>query len=157
MEDIIRDMSVGAQNFTEFGQDDRPYHFRKLDAGDIWPMVSILSKMGIREIGQLASVQQILFPTAAQQDGTGSTGSAVPAGSISGKSGVDAMFDIIGLVLEKLPDCRNDIYALLARVTGMKESEIDSLDFGVFVEMIIDFYRKDELQNFMKAVSKLLK
>ena len=73
------------------------------------------------------------------------------------KVGISVAFDVAGIVLEALPNCKNDIYGFLAAVSNVEREELEKMEPAAFFEMIIDFIKKPELKDFMKVASKLFK
>ena len=71
--------------------------------------------------------------------------------------GVSVALEIGEILLGNLDKCKDNIYNLLSAVSGMTVSEIRTLGFATFAEMIIDFVKKDEFMDFFKAAAKLFK
>ena len=53
--------------------------------------------------------------------------------------------------------CKNDIYALLANLSGVKEKEIAKLPIKTFTGMIFDLVKKKEFADFFQDAVKFLK
>lgn len=68
--------------------------------------------------------------------------------------GMNVAFDLANVICERIPACESEIFALLSNVSGMPVEEIESLEFGAFFEMIIEFIKKPEFRDFIKVVSK---
>lgn len=120
------------------------YTLRKLEARDIAPMASILSKIGIKELKNCingSDIQQIL------------SGKAVQAEAV----GMAVAFDFVGVILANYEKTQNDIFKLLASLSGKTEKQIESLPLADFTEMIVDVVKKEEFKDFIKVVSKLFK
>lgn len=119
---------------------------RKLEAKDIAPMASILSKIGMKEIKACFSPDDI-------------------QGLASGKSAEDAaaavgftvVFDIAGVIFGNYEKCQDDIFKLLASLSGKSKEEIAKLPLDTFFEMIVEVVRKEEFKDFISVVSKLFK
>ena len=71
--------------------------------------------------------------------------------------GMTVAFDIAGMLIARLPDCKEDIYLLLAQLSGMSREEIGKLPMKTFMEMIIDVIKKPEFTDFFQGVAKLFK
>lgn len=122
----------------------KAYELRNLTAEDMFPMFQILSKIGVKEFRSCFETEDIK--------------------KIGSEEGVDVqavglsvMLNIGGVVLSNIGKCKEDIYQLLAQLSGMAKKEIANLPMNTFVEMVIDVFRKEEFKDFFQAVSKLLK
>ncbi len=125
------------------------YQFRQLSATDIFPMATIISKIGIKE-----------FKTAFENDGikkiiAGNKGKSKD--DLNAAVGIAVMLDLGGVVLANIGKCQNEIFAFLASVTETDEAEIRKLPLADFAELVISFFKKDELRDFIQVVSKFLK
>lgn len=128
----------------------KAYELRTLTADDMFPMFNIVSKIGIREIKNCFS----LDTTRAMLDSLNGTENREEK---LNAVGMMIGLDILGIVMEKLPACRDDLYQLLSQLSGMTKKEIAALPMPTFAEMIIDVVRKEEFHDFFAAVSKLFK
>lgn len=127
-------------------EEGKAYALRNLEAKDIAPMASILSKIGIKEIKDCFNSEDIKSLT----DGK-TTEEAI------GAVGIAVMFDIVGVILGNYEKCQNDIFKFLASLSGKDIKQIESLPLDTFTEMVIDVVRKEEFVDFIKVVSKLFK
>ncbi len=127
------------------------YTLRTLTADDMFPMFGIVSKIGIREIKDCfspATTRALMNSIKASGDEQ-----AVSFDTV----GLMIGMDIMGIIMARLPDCRDDLYQLLSQLSGMSKKEIGALPPATFAEMIIDVVKKEEFKDFFGAVSKLLK
>ena len=125
---------------------EKKYELRKLEAKDIAPIASILSKIGIKEIKGCFSHadMQSLTDGKTTEESIAAVGAAV-------------MFEMAGVILGNYEKCQNDIFRFLSSLSGMDMKQIESLPLDTFAEMVIDVVKKEEFKDFMKVVSKLLK
>lgn len=123
------------------------YNFRQLNSTDIFPVCNIISKIGIRELKNCFDGQNI---SAFMQKGKMSKNAMMAFGA-------SIAFDVAGVVLANMQKCENEIYTLLASVTDLTEEALRSMPPADFLNMVIDFFKKEELQDFIPVVSKLLK
>lgn len=114
------------------------YEFRALTAADIFPVVRIIRKIGINKF-------KAVFENAEMQ-------AMMNGGDMSDNGGINFMLDLAQIVLDGVADCENEIFSLLARVSNLSENEIKTLDMATFTTMIIDFFKKEELKDFLRAV-----
>jgi hypothetical protein len=148
-EEIVESTEIVVEADSVEIEPEKPYTFRKLSSDDFFLMVSILGKIGIKELKncfQGESLESVL----ASFRGSGDDEKALVA------VGVAVGFDAVDVILRNLPKCKNEIYALLAQVSGMTEDEIRK-DMILFTEMLVDFVKKEEFPDFIKVVSKLFK
>lgn len=127
----------------------KPYTFRKLNATDIFPMSKIIGKIGIDKFTESLgkdSVKKALGSVTGGDDVTEADASAV---------GISVILEIVNVICGNLAACEADIYDMLARTSNLSVEEIKELDFVVFMEMIIDFIKKDEFKGFIKVVFTL--
>lgn len=133
---------------------EKPYHFRKLGAQDIFLMVKIVNKIGFKRLKECFSGANIagIIESVKEAKENGS------ADDIFAAVGVGVVLDVAGLLLENLPACENDIYHLLANTSDLEVETIKAPGNAVmFFEMIVDFLKKEEFGDFIKVASKLFK
>lgn len=116
---------------------------RRLCADDLFTMMRILSKIGVND---LRSVMQT--KTAIQR---------VREGSESAESlGVTVALMIADKLLARLPDCKAEIYTLLADLSGKTPAEIAALDMGVFAEAVFTLMASEDFRDFFTRLMKRL-
>lgn len=127
------------------------YEFRRLNSTDIFVMASLISKIGLKDfLKDFAGAFQ-------SEEITRTINSAADKGAedLATKVGIGVVLNIANKLLENLPKCEKEIYRLLSRVSGLPEEEIRNFEPAEFAEMVIDFCKKEELRDFISAVSKL--
>jgi hypothetical protein len=129
---------------------DKLYTFRKLNSTDLFPMVKIISKIGLDELTQVFE-GDILNSIVGRVENEHSDKK-----QIEFLAGMNVVAKIANKILEHLPKCEKEIYSLLANVSGMTTVEVKSLDLDVFMEMILDFVMKEEFKSFFKVASKYI-
>lgn len=138
-------MSETTNNVVEMATE-KNYTLRKLEAKDIAPMASILSKIGLKEVKNCFSPDDMKAIA-------GGDGSIEAVGAV----GVSVAFEIAGVILSNYERCQNDVFKFLASLSGMDIKQIETLPLDTFTEMVIDVVRKEEFADFIKVVSKLFK
>lgn len=116
-----------------------PYYLRNLEADDAFLVVSVINKIGLKELKGCVKAPEVRAAIKSGIDGNDVDLSAV---------GVTVMMEIACVILEHLPECKREIYALLAALSGMKESEIAKLPFKTFIRMVKDVIGKQEFADF---------
>lgn len=123
------------------------FEFRRLNSKDIFPMARIITKIGFKEFkGCLTSSDITQLVT--DVDNKDSLTTAV---------GLSIALDIGGVVLANLEKCEKEAFEFLSSVSGMSVKELEGMALSDFAELILEFFKKDELKDFFKVVSKLLK
>ena len=118
-------------------------------------MLRIIGKIGLKEFKSVFTsdgVKDIIGAYAKDGEKAGKS-----AEEILMSAGISAALEIVDVVCFNLPKAEKEIFVLLANVSEMSEKEVRNLDFAVFMEMLIDFFRKEEFPDFFKVVSKLFK
>lgn len=116
---------------------EKKWEFRALCAKDVFPIASVVSKIGVGEF--LKMFTKMDFKEGAEVE-----------------AGMAVMAEGAQLILANLDKCEKDIYTLLASVSNLTVKEVQELTMGEFVEMIVDFVKKDDFGDFFKQVSSLL-
>lgn len=122
------------------------YELRTLNATDIFPMSTILSKIGMEEFKKCFESEDVKKLVRTQ--GKNGNESVV---------GLAVLLDIGSVILGNLRRCETDIYNFLARVANVTVEEIKELSMSEFAEMIIEIVQKPEFGDFFSVVSKLFK
>ena len=128
--------------------DEKKYTFRELNATDIAPMCSIISKIGINNFTKCFESTDELMRIISDKSKTKE--------AITNLAGIKIVLDIANIIMSHIPDCENDIFKLLSGVSGLSVKEIRDLKLADFAEMVIDFVKKEEFKDFIGVVSKLL-
>lgn len=159
-----KDMVI-PESFPE--TEEKPYKFRKLNSTDLFPMIKVISKIGLDELTQAfdgKTVNEFIGTGKQDKNGEGQEGKDPEAEVSPGEKeesyyllGMKIALKVANKILERLPFCEQEIYLLLAGVSGMKAEEVKKLDINIFMEMILDFVTKEEFSDFFKVASKYAK
>ena len=86
----------------------------------------------------------------AQKDGNeGEDGNIISVGA-------EVALELASVILTNLPKCEADIYQMLSQTSNLSVDDIKAPGNAVmFLEMVIDFIKKEEFRDFIKVVSKL--
>ena len=129
----------------------KAYELRDLTADDMFPMFQIISKIGIREFKSCFESENVKKLMADMTSGKASNEDTKTT------VGVTVALDMASVILSNLSNCKNDIYQLLAQLSGMTAKEVAKLPMMIFVEMVIDVIKKKEFSDFFQAAVKLFK
>ena len=126
---------------------EKPYTFRKLTTEDIFPMFKVIRKLGLKQFQENGGVKDIILKFVDSGKEKVNTTAL----------GIDIVLEIAFIFIDNLPNCEQELYALLAQTSNLSVEEIKSQDMATTFEMVVDFIRKDEFGDFIKVVSKLFK
>ena len=110
---------------------------RRLRADDMFTMMRLLSKLGVQDIRKCFSEANISGDTE--------------------NDGLNVALAIGGLLLEKLPGCKGEIYALLSDLSGLTAEEIAMMDMVPFTNAVLDLVTAEDFRDFFTAVMKRFK
>ncbi len=130
------------------------YEFRKLESKDVFLMTKIISKIGINNFGgclEKDSVKSAIKKMTGKGEKDNENENAFTL------IGITVSMEIADVIFSNLDKCQNDIYKLLSQTSNVKFSEFESMDAVVFLEMVVDFIKKEEFKDFFRVASKLFK
>lgn len=145
-------------------QNEKPYVLNKLEAPVIFAMCKIIRGIGINEFKTLfggeGALKNIINMSKAESakkaNNKSDKGNANPDLDVI-EIGAGIMLNVVGVVLENLPKCENDIYKFLSMVSNLSEKEVKSLSMADFTQMIIDVIKKEDFADFIKVVFTLFR
>lgn len=126
----------------------KPYTFRPLDATDMMPMFRIIGKIGIDEFSDCFNSDAVKSIIKSEKK---------DAPAITDQVGIKIFLGAANVVIKHIPNCENEIFDLLASVSGLSVKEIKAFGFVTYTRMIIDFVKKEEFRDFIGVVSELFK
>lgn len=134
-------------------EEEKKYTLRELEGDDAFLMIQILSKIGIDRIKKCMEANSV---KAAVRIMTSNETDEAAKNEAMNSIGIAVMFEVASAVLERLPECRTEIYTLLAQVSGGKYEEIAHMKLIPLTRMIKEFFRKPEFSDFFTEVIELL-
>lgn len=134
------------------GEIEKPYTLRKFKTDDIFIVVQILKKIGIKEIKNVIN-PDVIKAAVSQIKGEEET---VSDANIE-KLGFDIIMDVVAVVLDNLEYCRQPIYQLLANLSGKTAEQIADLDAAIFFAMVMDIFKMDNFKDFFKVALRYIK
>ena len=155
METKIEEQEVKQEVETEEATEmvvEKPYTFRKLGATDMFLMFTIISRIGINEF--MACLEGDSFKKLVKAF----TSKEEAEESLYIRGAVAGSLEIANVIFRNLHKCEKEIYKLLEQTSNLTVEEITAEGNAVmFLEMVIDFLKKEEFPDFIKVVSKLFK
>ena len=133
--------------------EEKSYVMRELEGDDAFLMIRILSKIGIDRLKacmEANSVKAAVAIVASKEADASAKEQAMNS------VGIALMLEVASAVMERLPDCRDEIYTLLAQVSGQKFEDIAHMKLIPLTRMIKEFFRKPEFRDFFTEVFELL-
>lgn len=147
------EMELKTEEGTEIVEK-KTYTFRQLKATDVFLMSKIISTIGINEFTKCFDNPEVKQMIAAftdnGEDGTNNT-------DIASVVGISVALEIANIILGNLSKCEKEIIQLLSNVSGISVKNIENLNAVVFMEMVIDFIKKEEFKDFIKVASRSFK
>lgn len=119
-------------------------------APDVFTMASIIGKIGVNKFAgllQKEEIQKLVKDISKKKN--------VSSEDISMIAGIGVFSEIAQIILMGMPVCEDDVYKLLSSTSNLTLDEVKKLDGVTFVEMIIDFFKRN--MDFIKAASKYVK
>ena len=141
-----------AKTAETVSEPEKPYTFRKLGSDDVFLMFRIISKIGINEFTACLGKESVIDTIKGmnKDEKESDTGAMIAFTSIA--------LEAANVVLANIGKCREDIYNMLANTSNLTVDEIRAEgNAALFLEMLIDFIKKEEFGDFIKVVSKLFK
>lgn len=143
---------------VEIREDIAPaYMLRDLAAKDVFPMVKIISKIGINEFMNAFESEEIKKLVSAIS--TDDEAKEEDSGEKDGMTviGISVALNIANTLLGHLGDCEQEIYAFLCGLSGKSKEELMEMPMNTFLEMVVDVFKKEEFRGFIGVVSRLVK
>ena len=119
-------------------------------APDIFTLASIIGKIGVNKFASILQkdeIQELVKDVSKKK--------SINSEDISMITGIGVFTEIAQVILVGMPVCEEDIYKLLSSTSNLKLEEVKELDGVTFLEMIIDFFKRN--MDFIKAASKYVK
>ena len=149
---ISEETTSAVDNATETMAEEKPYKFRKLGSHDVFLMFRIISAIGINEFTACFGKEGVIntIKGLSTEEKRSDSGAMIAAASV--------MLEIANVILGNVGKCEKEIYQMLANTSNMTIEEITAEGNAIlFMEMLIDFCKKEEFGDFIKVVSKLFK
>ena len=123
------------------------FELRKMTSADIFPMCTIIKKIGIDEVKKIINSPE-LMSLVSNSKGKDDRTTAI---------GMSFMLDIASLIVGNLPKCEADLYKFLASMAKTTEKELREISPADFLELVIAVMKHEGFKDFFKVASQLLK
>ena len=135
---------------------EKTYELRDLQADDLFVLVSIVSKIGIKEFKACFASDDVMAAVKSMAKKEEKEEAADNSNDIT-SVGISVALDIASILMANISKCKNDIYALLSNLSGMKAADIAKLPVMTFTSMVVDLVKKKEFADFFQEAVKLFK
>ena len=122
---------------------------RRLQATDLFGMVKILNKIGLKNIKDAIDVNEIKEMRKGLTEGN--------EAQVMSEIGMNVVMSVVGVVFEHLPSVETDLYNFVGSVANMKAKDVAKMDVGDFMDLLISIVQKEEFKDFFNRASKLIK
>ena len=158
-EAVFDESKVNTQEVVENATErEKPYKLRELCAEDVFPMLAILKKIGIKEFKECFSKESLEEIVATFMSGTKAENQNENDTLVAvGISILPSVLEIADVLVGNLSKCENEFYRFLENISNLSADQIKKLKMADFFEMIVDVLKKDEFKDFIKVVSRLFK
>ena len=126
----------------------KPYTFKELDATHLFVVLRFIRAIGVENIKKLLSKEVVASGLL--------TGKAQLTDELYAMVGLIA-FDAVALVIDRMADCEQEVYAMLEATSNLTVQEIKALGMVTFTEMLFDFIKRKEFVGFLQVVLKSYK
>lgn len=114
---------------------EKPYTLRRLKDKDLWPVLDIISKVFPDDLAPIFA-----------QIATGN--------KTLNQAGAEIVMKLVVAVLKNMGKVHDEVYALLADVSGLTAEEIQDMEFGTTPMMLWDIVNNEKNASFFVALSK---
>lgn len=136
---------------------ERPYTMRKLRDYDLFPLLQLLRKLGIKDFKEvILNNKDKITINPEEFTGKNQEEIAEAVGNILESAGVDIVLDVAEVVISKLDTHSDSIYEFFSRLAGVPADEIKEMEFGTLPLMIYDAFCSVKNTAFFKVLFKLL-
>ena len=129
---------------------DKVYTFRRLNSTDSFLMFKIIGKIGVNEVTECFNNDAVKKAMLKFTTGKGGDEGITLVG-------ISVILEMANVIMNNLSKCEAEVYQMLSQTSNLSVKQIKELDFAIFMEMVIDFIKKEEFKDFVKVVSTLFK
>lgn len=117
---------------------------RKLTSSDIFPICTIIKKIGFEEIKTIINSKEIMAMVNGDNKDVN-------------KVGMMFMLDMGNLIISNLPKCEEDLYKFLSSVANEEIETLRNISPAEFLELIINLIKSEDFKDFFGVVLRFLK
>lgn len=126
------------------------YTLRDMNADDLFVVLKIINKIGVKEVKNCFNASEVKKAISTTEGGDTNE-------EMTAAIGLHVMMEIAGLIIENLPNCKDEIYYFLGSLSGMKAEEVAALPMATFFDMVMDVLKHPNFNDFFQRVVGLFK
>lgn len=133
----------------------RPYKLRKLKDSDLFPLLQLLRKLGLKDFKDafIKEIKEKPFDPDAYENKEEAN---IALDKLKDEEGIDVFISMADMIIQKIDSHSDDIYEFYASLSGVTADEIKDMEFGTLPLMIYDSFNEVKNTSFFKVLSKLL-
>ena len=135
----------------------KPYAFRTLGGEDMFLMFRIIGKIGLKEFNaclESDGIKGLVAALMGEKLAKADDGEDSPAVSVTY---ISVVLEVADVLFNNIAKCENEVFQMLSQTSNLSVEQVKELPLAQFMEMVIDFIKKEEFKDFIKVVSKLFK
>lgn len=126
---------------------------RKLNGQDLFPVMGLLAKLGVKEMATKFFTKQ--KETAKKAQDMKDKGIEIDEAEYE-SAGVDFVGEILETALMNIEKVKPDINRILADLCGVNVDVIVKLELEEYMDLLIGFFTKPELGSFFKSIGSFM-
>lgn len=134
---------------------ERPYDLRKLQDDDLWPLLQLFRKLGIKDAIETFSKYKdsVKFNPASYAT---KEEAKKALDELQETMGAEIISELVDFVLSKMDTQKDSIYEFFAGVSGIPADDIKKMEFGTLPLMVYDSFNGVKNTAFFKVLFRLL-
>lgn len=128
---------------------------RKLNIGDLMPVVKIVGKIGIKDFKKcFTDIDTFNF----LEDGpeTVKVSEDEKRDGLFEKVGISVALDAVDILLTNIPKCERELYTFMASMCCVTEDEFKEYPPSAFVDTLVEIFETEEAKDFFTRVARLV-
>ncbi len=131
------------------------YVKRKLNVGDLMPVVKIVGKIGIKDFKKCFTGIDISNFLEDGPEMVGVSGDKKRDGLFE-EVGFSVALDAVDILLTNIPKCERELYTFMASMCCATEDEFKEYPPVAFVDTLVEIFETEEAKDFFTRVARLV-
>lgn len=135
----MSDKEMNVLNETEIEETEaieKPYTLRRLQDGDLWPVLDIIGKVFPDDLAQVFA-------------------KLITGEKNISEIGATIVVKMVVTIIKNMNRVHDEVYDFLSGVSGIPAKDIEKMEFGTTPAMIWDIVKNEKNTGFFKVLSKL--
>lgn len=124
-------------------EEGRPYALKPLAAQHLFLLARVIAALDVKRLAGIITSKVDVSESDDREE-------------LAKKVGYETILEIVGVALENLPACQNDLFKFLSAVSNLSEREVGELPPADFVDMIHDVIVMPSFGDFFKRCGTFL-